>query len=106
LHEARKAAKRARYAAETVAPAVGDDAGRFAKRMKQIQSLLGDHQDAVIARQVDRELGIAAHLAGENAFSYGILYGSDLALADDSARMALQAWKRVSKPRGTAWMGR
>ena len=34
--------------------------------MKKIQSILGDHQDAVIACQVDRELGISAHLAGEN----------------------------------------
>ena len=42
--------------------------------MKKIQSVLGDHQDAVVARGVDRELGIGAHLAGENAFTYGLLY--------------------------------
>jgi hypothetical protein len=33
--------------------------------------------DAVIARPVERELGINAYLAGENAFSYGLLYGRD-----------------------------
>jgi hypothetical protein len=43
--------------------------------MKKVQSLLGDHQDSVIARQVERELGITAYLDGENAFTYGLLYG-------------------------------
>jgi hypothetical protein len=28
----------------------------------------------VVARGVDRELGVSAHLAGENAFRYGLLY--------------------------------
>ena len=53
-HEARKAAKRARYAGEAVSPALGRDARRFTKQMKKIQSVLGDHQDAVVARGVDR----------------------------------------------------
>ena len=73
-HEARKAAKRARYAGEAISPALGHDARRFTKQMKKIQSVLGDHQDAVVARGVDRELGIGAHLAGENAFTFGLLY--------------------------------
>ena len=73
---ARKAAKRARYAGEAMTPAIGKDARRFANQMKKVQSVLGDHQDAVIAREVERELGIAAHLAGENAFSYGRCTGA------------------------------
>ena len=75
LHEARKAAKHARYAAEAMAPAIGKKARRFARQMKAVQSVLGDHQDTVIARPAVRKLGINAHLAGENAFSYGLLYG-------------------------------
>ena len=63
LHEARKAAKRARYAAEAVEPVFGKKARRFAKRMKAVQSVLGDHQDAVTARGVAREIGVQAHLA-------------------------------------------
>jgi CHAD domain-containing protein len=104
LHEARKAAKRARYAGEAMAPAIGKKARRFAKQMKKVQSVLGDHQDAVIARQVERELGISAHLAGENAFSYGLLYGRD---ACDAARLQAQAWQtweRASRPRYRRWM--
>jgi CHAD domain-containing protein len=40
----------ARYAAEAVQPVSGKKARRFAKRMKAVQSVLGDHQDAVNAR--------------------------------------------------------
>jgi CHAD domain-containing protein len=104
LHEARKAAKRARYASEAMTPAIGEDARRFAKQMKRVQSVLGDHQDAVIARQAERELGIRAHLAGENAFSYGLLYGRD---ACDGQRLQAQAWrtwKRSSRPRYRRWL--
>jgi CHAD domain-containing protein len=104
LHQARKAAKRARYAAEAMAPAIGKKARRFAKQMKKVQSVLGDHQDAVIARQAERELGINAHLAGENAFSYGLLHGRD---ACDAARLQAQGretWQRASRPRCGRWM--
>jgi CHAD domain-containing protein len=104
LHEARKAAKRARYAGEAMAPAVGRQASRFAKQMKQVQSVLGDHQDAVIARQVERELGISAHLAGENAFSYGLLYGHDACDGERLQAQARRTWKRASRPRCRSWM--
>jgi len=104
LHEARKAAKRARYASEAMAPAIGKQASRFAKQMKKVQSVLGDHQDAVIARQVERELGIGAHLAGENAFSYGLLYGRDTCDAERLQAQAWRTWNRASRPRYRSWM--
>ena len=88
LHRARKSVRRARYAAEAAAPAIGGKAARFAKRMKNVQSVLGEHQDAVIARAGARDLGIAAHLAGENAFTYGLLYERD---ACDGERLQAQA---------------
>lgn len=62
---------------EAVAPALGKGPRRLARQLKKIQSVLGDHQDTVIARQAERELGIAAHLAGDNAFSYGLLNGHE-----------------------------
>jgi CHAD domain-containing protein len=104
LHEARKAAKRARYASEAMAPAIGKKASRFAKQMKQVQSVLGDHQDTVIARQVERELGITAHLAGENAFSYGLLYGHDTCDGERLQAQAWRTWDRASRPRYRNWM--
>jgi CHAD domain-containing protein len=104
LHETRKAAKRARYATEAMTPAFGKQARRFARQMKKIQSVLGDHQDTVIARQAERELGIAAHLAGENAFSYGLLYESDADHATQLRADARGTWKKVSRARYRRWM--
>jgi CHAD domain-containing protein len=104
LHQARKAAKRARYAAEAAAPAMGKSARRFASRMKQVQSVLGAHQDCVIARQAERQLGMSAHLAGENAFSYGLLYERETQEASRLRAKARRAWKRASRPRYRKWM--
>ena len=73
-HEARKASKRLRYAAEAASPVLGKPAKRLVKLVKHVQELLGDHQDAVVARPVLREIGIQAHLDGENGFTYGLLH--------------------------------
>ncbi|MCT9078590.1 CYTH and CHAD domain-containing protein [Streptomyces fulvoviolaceus] len=77
LHEARKKAKRTRYAAEAASPALGDPATGLVKSMKALQSLLGDHQDSVMVREALRELAQQAHGAGESAFTYGLLYGRE-----------------------------
>jgi CHAD domain-containing protein len=42
-HEARKSAKRARYAAEAALPALGNGASRQAAAAKDLQQSLGDH---------------------------------------------------------------
>ncbi len=104
LHQARKAAKRARYAGEAVAPAYGSAASRFARQMKKLQSVLGEHQDAVIARQVERELGVSAHQAGENAFTYGLLYDRDDQEAARLRQRARRTWRTASRPRYRRWM--
>jgi len=97
LHRARKSVRRARYAAEVAVPAAGGQAAGFAKRMKQVQSVLGEHQDAVIARAVARDLGIAAHLAGENAFSYGLLYERDACDGERLQARARRIWKKAAR---------
>lgn len=43
--------------------------------MKKLQATLGDHHDAVAARDAARGVGIEARLAGENTFSFGVLVG-------------------------------
>jgi CHAD domain-containing protein len=102
-HEARKAAKRARYAGEAVRPALGQQARRFTKQMKRVQTVLGDHQDAVVARGVDRELGVSAHLAGENAFSYGLLYERETERADRLKKQANRVWAHHARPHFRRW---
>jgi CHAD domain-containing protein len=104
LHEARKSARRARYAAEAARPAAGKPARRFSRQMKKVQSVLGDHQDSVIARQAARDLGIGAHLAGENAFSYGLLYELQSHQAGHLQADARHVWKKASRSRHRRWM--
>jgi CHAD domain-containing protein len=97
LHEARKAAKRTRYAAEAAVPVCGKPAAKFARRVKKVQSVLGDHQDTVVGRRLARRLGVAAQRAGESAFTYGVFYGRDAAAADRLDSLAQKAWRRVSR---------
>jgi len=49
LHEVRILAKRSRYAAEAAAPLLGPTAVRFASAVAELQTVLGDHQDTVVA---------------------------------------------------------
>ncbi|WNF27012.1 CYTH and CHAD domain-containing protein [Streptomyces sp. C11-1] len=98
MHEARKAAKRARYAGEAARCALGGPAKRFAERMKAVQTVLGDHQDSVVAREALRTLGIQAHAAGESAFTWGLLYGQEEAAADARERELPEVWARASAP--------
>jgi CHAD domain-containing protein len=104
MHEARKAAKHARYAAEAASPAFGKQARRFAKRVKKVQSVLGDHHDGVVTRATVRDLGVQAHLAGENAFTFGVLYEQDACRARDLEAQARRAWKQASRPAIGRWL--
>jgi len=93
LHEVRKAAKRARYAAESAQPVVGKPAARLAERMEAVQEILGEAQDSVTARGLLREVGVAAYGAGENGFTFGVLYGEEAvrgAAAEAKAKKALR----------------
>jgi CHAD domain-containing protein len=105
LHEARKAAKRARYAADATEPVFGKRARRFARRMKAVQSALGDHQDAVTARTVAREIGVQAQLAGESAFSFGLLHERAHRDALDVQRQAASVWRRAARRKALRWLG-
>ncbi|WP_175407841.1 CYTH and CHAD domain-containing protein [Streptomyces sp. TRM64462] len=96
LHEARKAAKRARYAAELASPALGKPAKRLAKRMKAVQQVLGDHQDSVVAREALRNLAAQAHAAGESAFTWGLLYAREESAAAARERELPDVWAEVS----------
>ncbi|MEI7031507.1 CYTH and CHAD domain-containing protein [Streptomyces pratensis] len=98
LHEARKAAKRARYGGEAARPALGKPAKRFAKRIKAVQSLLGDHQDSVVTREALRTLAAQAHAAGETTFTWGLLYGREEAAAAARERELPGVWARASAP--------
>ena len=91
VHRIRKAAKRLRY----VAAATGDAA--VARRCKTVQTLLGDHQDSVVSREHLLSRAAAAHAAGEDTFTYGVLYEQEAQLAQrcrDQLDDALRALRR------------
>lgn len=103
LHDARKAAKGARYAGEAVASRFGAPAERYASGMEAVQDALGEHQDAVVARHLVLELGMRAHLAGENAFTWGVLHAAERARADAAERAFLSAWSDASRAKLRRW---
>ncbi|MER5450804.1 CYTH and CHAD domain-containing protein [Streptomyces sp. NPDC002766] len=99
LHEARKAAKKTRYATEPARASLGKPAKRLGKRVKAVQRALGDHQDSVVARDTLRKLAVAAHAAGEPGFTWGLLYGQEQAAAAERERQLPAVWADASKRR-------
>jgi CHAD domain-containing protein len=95
LHEARKKAKRLRYAAESAIPVFPKKAKKLAVAAKRVQETLGEHQDAVVARLKLREYGAQTHLSGENGFTFGRLHALEQARADDAERRFEDAWDRM-----------
>jgi CHAD domain-containing protein len=86
LHQARKAGKRARYAAEAATPALGKKASKIAKRASRLQTLLGEHQDAIVATEVLRRIADQVAEDGQNTFSYGIAAASAQAARASTTR--------------------
>jgi CHAD domain-containing protein len=95
IHPARKAAKRLRYGLEVAVPVLGKPADKARKRVKDFTTLCGGYQDSVVVRPTLRELGMQAHLAGENGFTSGLLYGVEDANAAHVARKIPRRWRRV-----------
>ncbi|MGW1158054.1 CYTH and CHAD domain-containing protein [Streptomyces sp. NPDC002513] len=95
MHEARKKTKRTRYAAETAVPALGRPAETLVKSMKSLQTLLGDHQDSVMARDALLDLSARASAAGETSFTYGVLYGREEQRAAAAEAELPQMWRTV-----------
>jgi CHAD domain-containing protein len=61
LHRIRIDAKQLRYAAELSEPIIGKPARRTARAAEQLQSILGEHHDAVVAEAWCRQVGLAPH---------------------------------------------
>ena len=75
LHGVRKAAKRARYAAEAAEPVLGKKAsGKQARRYQKLQDLLGEHQDSLLSADLLRGLGAKTLvIGGENGCRFRVL---------------------------------
>jgi CHAD domain-containing protein len=106
LHETRKAAKRLRYAVEVAGPSIGKPANRLRRALKAVQTVLGEHQDAVTIRPVLRELAVQSHLEGGNGFTYGVLHGQETARAEQAERDLPGAWKGLRRGKNVRWLKR
>jgi CHAD domain-containing protein len=99
LHRVRIRAKRARYAAEAVAPVFGKRARSFARAVAAIQDVLGEHQDAVVAGEWLRD-----HASGRAAFVAGELVATERAAARSARDEWPHVWARARRKRLRRWM--
>jgi CHAD domain-containing protein len=74
-HKTRIRAKRARYAAEAVAPVLGSAAEKWGEAIEEITDLLGDQHDCVVAQEMLRELVEQPDLDGPTGYALGLLNG-------------------------------
>jgi CHAD domain-containing protein len=108
FHEVRKRAKRARYTAELIAPALGRTAPKrarpFIRRTTRVQDVLGAHQDAVVAGQE-----VAAALdrhAQDDSFAAAArrLHDSLRAAADAARSEFFDVWEKLDRKKVRRWM--
>jgi CHAD domain-containing protein len=99
LHRIRILAKRARYAAEAVAP-VAPAADAFARAAARLQTVLGEHQDSVTAQAWLR----AAKVSGRRAFVAGELIALEGIAAQDARAKWSKAWKSLDRRKLRDWM--
>lgn len=102
FHEARKAAKQVRYAAEAVAVVFGKDAKRFAAAVTAVQEVLGEHQDSVVTRA--RLADLAARAEPEVAFAYGRLFAQEETHARLGESDVEHAWDALQAKRLHRWL--
>jgi CHAD domain-containing protein len=109
FHEVRKRAKQARYAAEAVAPALGSQRGRearrFAKRAADVQGVLGELQDAVVAEEtIERFVAGDDERPHEVHFAAGRLLERQHAARRDARRGLGAAWRKLDCKKRRRWM--
>jgi CHAD domain-containing protein len=95
LHAVRIKTKRCRYAAEAVAPVLGRRARVFARAAANLQEVLGEHNDAVVA---ERWLGDWASRtrSPRAAYAAGEMAGLEQAAAQATRKTWRKAWKELA----------
>jgi CHAD domain-containing protein len=96
LHQARIAGKRARYTAELAETEMGKPARRFIERAKELQDVLGAHQDAIVAEA--RLRGLLADAPGSGAaFAAGRLVERERARRREARAELPKAWRKLDR---------
>ena len=99
LHKVRTKAKRCRYAAQAVRPVVGKPAKRLAKRLGQLQDVLGEVQDAEVTEAWLRETAAA----GGPALAAGQLVAAQRKAMGRARKKWPKAWKKASADKHRDW---
>jgi len=107
FHQVRKLAKRARYTAELIAPALGSrtakDAKRFIRLTTQLQDILGEHQDAIVAAtELQRFLARNPHDLKLAHRIHDVLETEHLAAQATRAKF-FDVWKKLDRKKSLRW---
>jgi len=104
LHKIRIGAKQLRYAAELAAPVVGKAARRTATAAEKLQTVLGDHHDAVGA---EAWLRVAANRDGSGAsFSAGQLVVVQARRQRELRGRWRRSWEKLSQKNHPRWLAK
>ena len=99
FHEARKDAKRLRYAAEAFVPVGGEAATAMVEAAETVQKALGEHQDSVVTRELLLRLGRRPGRGG-SGFTYGRLHAVEEQRARDAEKRFRRLWKGFAGAHG------
>jgi CHAD domain-containing protein len=103
LHRVRIKVKRARYAAELAETTVGRPASRFIQRAKDLQDILGMHQDAVVAEGRVRSFLDGSHSRAA-AFAAGRMVERQHQRKLRARQQFAGTWKKLEKRGKKAWV--
>lgn len=97
VHDARKAAKRYRYAWEAAVPVLGRPAEDAVAEARALTQVLGDRQDSTVTRGDLRQLARDATRAGESSFTYGRLHAREEERARRLDAEFLRRWRAIAQ---------
>ncbi|WP_271395825.1 CYTH and CHAD domain-containing protein [Neomicrococcus lactis] len=99
LHEARKEAKTLRYMIRHLEDVPGSDLGGRRKalrvRAEGLQNGLGEHRDSLAFQTFVRSVAREAAAAGEETFSYGVLYAAEQEIQDFALERVRDGLKKL-----------
>jgi triphosphatase len=101
LHRFRIKCKRLRYTCEFFAAVCGKEAARFARRVAELQDILGAHHDAVVARRMIEQF-MASHpsgtrLSGTLCFAMGQLAAWKQDQIRNERQAFFKAWREFDR---------
>jgi CHAD domain-containing protein len=107
FHEVRKRAKRARYTVEAVAGALGEDrakdARRFTRLVTDVQDVLGEHQDAIVAcQEINRLVADRPNDGPFNLAAGRLLERQEHAATEARARF-FEVWEKLDRKKVVRW---